>query len=80
MSKVCDICHKGPTTGHNVSHSKRHTKRTWHPNLITKRMMINGHMQTLRICAKCLKTLSKAPRKKPTRTVVSATGKPKPKS
>ena len=80
MSKVCQICNKGRTTGHNVSHSKRHTKRTWHPNLITKRMTINGHRQTLRICARCLKTLSKAPRKKFIRIAASTAGEPKKKT
>ncbi|MQY73348.1 MAG: 50S ribosomal protein L28, partial [Dehalococcoidia bacterium] len=25
----CDICGKSPQFGHNVSHSKRHTKRRW---------------------------------------------------
>ena len=34
MSKVCPITGKRPITGHNVSHSQRHTKRRWEPNLV----------------------------------------------
>lgn len=73
MSKVCQICNKGRSTGHNVSHSKRHTKRTWHPNLITKKMEVDGTMQKIKICARCLKTLSKAPHKKPVKTAPPVT-------
>ena len=35
MSKVCPITGKRPITGHNVSHSQRHTKRRWEPNLVS---------------------------------------------
>ena len=31
--KVCEICGKGRTTGNNVSHSMRHTKRTFDANI-----------------------------------------------
>ena len=33
MAFVCEICGKGTTTGNNVSHSNRHTKRNFRPNL-----------------------------------------------
>ena len=33
MSRVCQITGKRPVTGYNVSHSKRHTKRRFLPNL-----------------------------------------------
>ena len=61
MSQVCEKCKKGPTTGHNVSHSVRRTKRRFLPNLITKKVMDlkTGVTQKMKICAKCLKTSSK---------------------
>lgn len=33
MSRVCQITGKRPMSGYNVSHSKRHTKRRFLPNL-----------------------------------------------
>lgn len=56
MSKVCSLCGKGPTSGNNVSHSKRRTRRRFMPNLVTKR--------GIKICTACLRTLAKPPRKK----------------
>lgn len=38
MSRICAITGKKPSTGHNVSHSHRKTKRRWLPNLITKKI------------------------------------------
>ncbi|MBN2585384.1 50S ribosomal protein L28 [Patescibacteria group bacterium] len=56
MSKICEICGKGRQVGHNVSHSKRRTKRTWQPN--TKKIKLaNG--KTVTACTRCLKTLAK---------------------
>ena len=40
MSKVCQITGKKVMFGNNVSHSKRRTRRTFHPNLFTKRFFI----------------------------------------
>ena len=31
--KVCEVCGKGRTSGNNVSHSMRHTKRTFGANI-----------------------------------------------
>lgn len=33
MSKVCDICGKGPQVGNNVSHANNKTRRRFLPNL-----------------------------------------------
>ena len=55
MSRKCEICGKGIQYGHNVSHSKRRTKRVFLPNLKTKRMKINGVVKKVKICMKCLK-------------------------
>jgi large subunit ribosomal protein L28 len=59
MSVVCDVCGKKPTYGHNVSHAKNHTPRRWVPNVQTKRMSVNGEMQRVHICTRCLRTLNK---------------------
>ena len=51
----CQICGKGPNTGHNVSNSQRHTKRTWQPNLQRVRALVNGSPRRIRVCTACLK-------------------------
>ena len=56
MSNVCEECGKGPTVGHNVSHSVRRTKRRFMPNLLTKK--IGGVKK--KICTACLRTMNKA--------------------
>lgn len=61
MSKVCQVCSKGPQVGHNVSHSVRRTKRRFLPNL-TERKVFNaktGEMEKMKLCMKCLKTAHK---------------------
>lgn len=55
MAKVCAVCAKGPSTGFNVSHSHRHTKRRWLPNLQSVRADLNGTVRKLRVCTSCLK-------------------------
>ncbi|MBI2453088.1 50S ribosomal protein L28 [Candidatus Peregrinibacteria bacterium] len=61
MSKICEHCGKGPSSGHNVSHSNRKTKRRFLPNLITKRIFDpkKKAFQVIKLCSKCLKTLIK---------------------
>ncbi len=56
MSKVCDICKKGPVTGCNVSHANNHTRRRWLPNLQTVRVSINGRTRRMRVCTRCLRS------------------------
>lgn len=42
MSRVCDVTGVKPQTGHNVSHSKRRTKRRWLPNLHVRRFWVES--------------------------------------
>ncbi len=56
MSRVCDICGKGPSTGHNVSHSHRKTKRRWLPNLQRVRAMVDGLSKKIRVCTACIRS------------------------
>lgn len=56
VARRCDICNKGMTTGNNVSHSNRHTRRTWAPNLQTVRVVVNGQRRRLKVCTRCLRS------------------------
>ena len=62
MSQRCEICGKGPMAGHNVSHSKVHTKRRFMPNLQTAHVTLKGRLVKAKVCTRCLRTAAKAPR------------------
>lgn len=55
MSKMCSICGKKPSTGCNVSHSQRHTKRRWLPNLQAVRIKTPTGNRRTRVCTSCIK-------------------------
>lgn len=55
MSKVCDICKRGPKIKISRSHSMIATRKKQNLNLQVK--TING--KRLKICSKCIKTLNK---------------------
>jgi len=55
----CEVCGKIPQFGHNVSHSKRRTKRQFKPNIQRVKVMENGHLVSKYMCAKCIRTLGK---------------------
>lgn len=56
MSKVCDICGKGPGVGYSVSHSHIKTKRRWLPNLQQVRVAKDGKTKKLRVCTACIRS------------------------
>jgi large subunit ribosomal protein L28 len=56
MANVCDYCGKGRMVGNNVSHSKRHTKRVFRPNIRKVRAVVDGAVRKVRICTRCLRT------------------------
>lgn len=56
MARVCEICGKGPITGHNVSHANNKTPRRWYPNLQRVRVVVNGVVRRMRVCAQCIKS------------------------
>ncbi|OIP23612.1 50S ribosomal protein L28 [bacterium CG2_30_33_46] len=62
--RVCDICGKGTTFGHNVSHSNRKTNRKWLPNLQYKKINIDGAETRVRLCTRCLRSKTKIKAKK----------------
>ena len=55
MAQRCDVCGKGPSVGHTVSHAHKLTKRRWLPNLVSMRALVAGKTQRLRVCTRCLK-------------------------
>lgn len=60
MSRVCVICGKGRTSGNNVSHSNRRTKRTFNANVHKVRVEINGVESNEYVCTRCMRTSKKA--------------------
>jgi large subunit ribosomal protein L28 len=61
MSRVCQLSGKRPSVGYRVSHSKRHVKRRFLPNLIWKKIYdpLTKKMVRIRIAAKTYRTLKK---------------------
>jgi len=56
----CELCGKALGFGHNVSHSKRRTKRVWRPNIHRHTIMVGGVSRRLYLCTRCLRTQHKA--------------------
>jgi large subunit ribosomal protein L28 len=55
MSKICAICGKKPSFGHNRSHSMVATKRRFDPNLQRVRVLLGGKPTRAYVCTRCLK-------------------------
>jgi len=56
----CDICGKTKSFGNRVSHSMRHTKRQWRPNIQKTTVMVGDKKKQISICTRCLRTQTKA--------------------
>ena len=56
---MCEVCGKKPSYGFNVSHAKNHTPRRWMPNIQSTRVMVGGEYVRMKICTRCLRTMSK---------------------
>ena len=61
----CAHCGKGIQIGHNVSHSKRRTRKVWRPNLqvLRYREELNVPRKTVRLCVSCLRRAKEHMRK-----------------
>jgi large subunit ribosomal protein L28 len=55
VAATCDVCAKGPSFGHSVSHSHLKTKRRWNPNIQRVRAVVAGTPKRLNVCTSCLK-------------------------
>ena len=53
MGKFCEVCHKGVSSGNNVSHSNHKTRRTWAPNTQHVRVNVNGVAKRMFVCTRC---------------------------
>ncbi|MCK9216793.1 MAG: 50S ribosomal protein L28 [Firmicutes bacterium] len=56
MARQCEICGKGMLTGNKISHSNRHSRRTWLPNLRTVKALVDGTPKRIRVCTRCLRS------------------------
>jgi len=58
MSRICDVCGKGPVVGNNVSHANNKTKKVWYPNLQRLRCLDNktGAVKRIKVCTRCLRS------------------------
>ena len=56
MAKVCSVCGKGKVSGNQVSHSNRHSRRTWSANLRSVRAIIDGTPKRVKVCTRCLRS------------------------
>ena len=56
MSRKCAVCGKGQVSGNNVSHSNRHTRRKWNPNIQSVKIEENGAKKRINVCTRCIKS------------------------
>ncbi|MCR5453730.1 MAG: 50S ribosomal protein L28 [Bacteroidales bacterium] len=61
MSRICEITGKKVMRGNNVSHSHRKTRRTFMPNLHTKKFYLEEEDRwvTLKVSAAAIRSISK---------------------
>lgn len=55
--QICEVFGKKTSHGNMVSHSNRHTKRIWRPNLQTMKLELDGQELKIRVSTKAMKTL-----------------------
>lgn len=64
MAMICDNCGKGIMYGNNVSHAKNRLKRTFKPNLHTKRVKVGTRTVKAKLCSSCVSLFNKAQKAK----------------
>jgi large subunit ribosomal protein L28 len=55
MPAQCQVCGKGPSTGHNVSHANNKSKRRFLPNLKRVHALVDGRPRRVRVCTQCIR-------------------------
>ena len=55
MAQRCDVCGKGPSVGHKISHAHNVTKRRWNLNLQSVRAVVKGAAKRMRVCTSCIR-------------------------
>lgn len=63
-------CGKGVMYGHNVSHSKRRTRKIFKPNLHSARVETTTGFVRLKLCTKCLRLVKKVPSEEQLKEVI----------
>jgi len=56
MARYCEVCQKGVMSGNQVSHSKRHTRTLWAPNVQKVTAIVNGTKRRITVCTRCLRS------------------------
>ena len=56
MASICEVCGKGTLAGNNVSHSNRHVKRSWKPNIQKVKAGVDGEVKNVNVCTRCLRS------------------------
>ena len=57
MANKCEVCGKGQVSGNNVSHSNRHTRRKWNPNIQSIRVSDGeGRVRRAKVCTRCIRS------------------------
>ncbi len=56
VAKTCSVCGKGVAHGNLVSHSNIKTHRTWGANIQTVRAVVNGRVERVDVCTRCLRS------------------------
>ena len=56
MAKRSEISDMGPVVGRTISHAHNVGPRRFEPNLQTVRAIVNGGVQRLRVCTRCLRS------------------------
>ncbi len=58
----CNTCGKIGMWGNNVSHSKRHTRTRFMPNIHKVTQKVDGATKKVALCTRCIRTAHKLPR------------------
>ena len=56
MARICALCGKRRSVGHNISHANNKTKRVWHPNLQRVRARIGNQVRHVSVCTACIRS------------------------
>ena len=56
MANECYVCGKKTISGNHVSHSNKHSKRKWKPNLQRVKIIEDGKVKRVKVCTRCLRS------------------------
>ncbi len=57
MAKICELCGRKKSSGFQISHSHRKTKRIWRANIQKVKVALNnGQVIRKNVCARCIKS------------------------